>query len=247
MYFLRVLRFARVTEMRPSKEKIDSRSASITALSSRFLSGLDKTAVDGILAVAQHRRFPVDHNITVGGFRATSLYVIQSGQARLYHLTKTGELVFLALLVPGDVAGLVAILDTPPPYMATAEATCSCEVLAWEHSAIRKLVSCYPLLAENALHIALAHLRTYIDRHVALVTKTAQARLAETLLKLGEQTGQFHPEGIEIRATNDELAAFADVSPFTASRVLSNWGRMGALSKARGRILLQAPEALMVD
>jgi len=131
--------------------------------------------------------------------------------------------------------------------MATAQATCDCEVLAWEHSAIRKLVSCHPLLAENALHIALAHLRTYIDRHVALVTKTAEARLAETLVRLGEQTGEFHPEGIEIRTTNDELAAFAGIRPFTASRVLRNWDRAGALSKARGRILLQAPEALMVD
>jgi CRP-like cAMP-binding protein len=131
--------------------------------------------------------------------------------------------------------------------MATAEATCECEVLAWEHLAIRKLVSRYPLLAENALHIALANLRIYIDRHVALVTKTAEARLAETIVRLGEQTGEFHPEGIEIRATNDELAAFAGVSPFTASRVLGHWGRAGALSRERGRMLLQDPEALMVD
>ena len=233
--------------MCPSKGNVDSRSASITTLSSRFLTGIDKAGVEDILGVAQLRRFPAEHDITTGGCRASSLYLIQSGRVRLYHLTKAGELVLLAWLVPGDVAGLVALLEIPPSYMATAQATCDCEVLAWEHLAIRKLVSCYPLLAENALHIALAHLRTYIDRHVALVTKTAEARLAETLVRLGEQTGEFHPEGIEIRTTNDELAAFAGIRPFTASRVLRNWDRAGALSKARGRILLQAPEALMVD
>ena len=233
--------------MCPTKRKVDSRSASITVLSSRFFSGIDRTGVEDILGVAQLRRCPAEHDITTGGCRASSLYLIQSGRVRLYHLTKAGELVLLAWLVPGDVAGLVALLEIPPSYMATAQATCDCEVLAWEHLAIRKLVSCYPLLAENALHIALAHLRTYIDRHVALVTKTAEARLAETLVRLGEQTGEFHPEGIEIPTTNDELAAFAGIRPFTASRVLRNWDRAGALSKARGRILLQAPEALMVD
>jgi CRP/FNR family transcriptional regulator, nitrogen oxide reductase regulator len=233
--------------MCPSKGNVDSRSASIAALSSRFLTGIDKAGLEDILGVAQLRRFPAGHNITTGGCRASNLYLIQSGRARLYHLTKAGELVLLAWLVPGDVAGLAASLKTPPSYMATAESTCECEALAWEHLAIRKLVSCYPLLAENALHIALAHLRTYIDRHVALVTKNAEARLAETLLRLSEQTGEFHPEGIEIRATNDELAAFASISPFTASRVLRNWDRAGTLSKARGRILLQDPEALMVD
>jgi CRP-like cAMP-binding protein len=233
--------------MCPSKGNVDSRSASIVALSSRFLTGIDKAGLEYILGMAQLRRFPVGQNITTGGSRASSLYLIQSGRARLYHLTKAGELVLLAWLVPGDVAGLAASLKIPPPYMATAESTCDCEVLAWNHLAIRKLVSCYPLLAENALHIALEHLRTYIDRHVGLVTKNAETRLAETLLRLSEQTGEFHPEGIEIRATNDELAAFADISPFTASRVLRSWDRAGTLSKARGRILLQAPEALMVD
>jgi CRP-like cAMP-binding protein len=209
--------------------------------------GIDKAGLEDILGVAQHRRFPAGHEITTGGGRASTLYLIQSGRARLYHLTKAGELVLLAWLVPGDVAGLATSLKIPHAYMATAESTCDCEVLAWEHLVVRKLFSRYPVLAENALHIALEHLRTYIDRHVALVTKNAEARLAETLLRLSEQTGEFHPQGIEIRATNDELAAFAGISSFTASRVLSSWDRAGTLSKARGRILLQDPEALMVD
>ena len=131
--------------------------------------------------------------------------------------------------------------------MATSEANCDCEVLVWEHSTIRKLVTSYPVLAENGLHISLGYLRTYLDRHLGLLTRTAEERLAKTLVRLSEKAGEFHPEGIEIRATNDELASLADISPFTASRVLSGWQRMGALCKGRGRIILQAPEALMVD
>ena len=140
----------------------------------------------------------------------------------------------------------MTMLKSPPPYMATAEAISDCEVLAWEHSVIRKLVSLHPLLAENALRIALRYLRTFIDRHAGLVTKTAEERLAETLVRLSDQSGQFRPEGIEIRATNDELGALADISPFTASRVLNNWVHAGVVSKGRGRVLLHAPEALMI-
>jgi CRP-like cAMP-binding protein len=175
------------------------------------------------------------------------LFLVQRGRARLYHLTKHGDLVLLARLVPGDVIGLEAALKHPPPYMATAEAISGCEVLAWEHSVIRKLVSLHPLLAENALHISLGYLRTYIERHVGLVTKTAEERLAEALVRLSDQSGQFHPEGIEIRATNDELGALADISPFTASRVLNHWVHAGTVSKGRGRVLLLSPEALMID
>ena len=130
--------------------------------------------------------------------------------------------------------------------MATAEAISDCEVLVWDHSVIRNLASLHPLLAENAFRISLGHLRTFIDRHTGLVTKTAEERLAKILVRLSDQSGQFHPEGIEIRATNDELGALADISPFTASRVLNNWVHAGVVSKRRGGVLLHAPEALMV-
>jgi CRP-like cAMP-binding protein len=148
---------------------------------------------------------------------------------------------------PGDVIGLVALLRSPSDYMATAEATSDCELLAWEHSVLRKLVSQHPLLGENGLQIALDYLRSYYQNHIGLATKTAEERLAETLLRLGDQTGEVHPDGIEIQATNDQLGALANISPFTASRVLTNWARAGIVSKGRGRVTLHAPEALMID
>jgi CRP/FNR family transcriptional regulator, nitrogen oxide reductase regulator len=226
---------------------INSRSASAAARSSSFLKGLEETAASDILGAAQIRRIAAKHNITSGGHRATHLFLVQSGQAHYYHLTEQGKSVLLAWLVPGDVIGLVALLKSPSAYMATADATSDCELLAWERSVIRKLVSQHPLLGENGLHIALGHLRSYVHRHIGLVTKTAEGRLADTLLKLGDQSVDVHPNGIEIRVTNDQLGALTDISPFTVSRVLGKWVRAGIVSKGRGRILLHAPEALMID
>jgi CRP-like cAMP-binding protein len=225
---------------------INSRSV-LAAKSSRFLTGLDQADTQAILAAAQTRRISAKHNVISGGHPATHLFLVQSGRLRYYHLTKQGELVLLAGLVPGDVIGLMTLLKSPDAYMASAEATSDCELLSWEHGVIRKLVSRYPLLGENGLHIALGYLQGYIQRHVGLVTKTAEERLADTLCRLADKSGEVHPDGIEIRATNDELGALADVSPFTASRVLRKWVRAGILTKGRGRVLLQAPEALMID
>lgn len=226
---------------------VNTRSAWAAAESSSFLTGLDQPALQTVLAAARTRRISAKDNITTGGQPASHLFLVQSGRVRFYHLTKQGDVVLLARLGPGDVFGLVALLKTKSAYMATAEATSECALLAWEHSVVRKLASRHPLLVENGLHIALGYVHTYIERHVALVTRTADERLAETLLKLGDKSGEVHSDGVEIRATNDELGALADVSPFTASRVLSRWARAGTLSKGRGRILLHAPEALMID
>jgi CRP/FNR family transcriptional regulator, nitrogen oxide reductase regulator len=222
-------------------------SALAPASSLSFLTGLDEPATQAILVAGQIRRISAHSNITTGGEKATHLFLVQKGRVHYYHLTKQGESVLLAYLLPGDVIGLVTLLKNPSPYMATAEADSDCELLAWEHSVIRKLVSSYPPLGENGLHMALVYLRNYIDRHIGLVTKTAEERLAETLLKLGEQAGKVQADGIEIRATNDQLGKLADISPFTASRVLNNWVGSGILSKGRGRIVLHSPEALMIS
>ncbi len=226
---------------------LDSRSALAVARSSSFLAGLDPAAVQTILSAAPVRRVSAKHNIITGGHGATHLFQVQSGRVRYYHLTKHGEVVLLGWLVPGDVIGLVALLRTQSTYMATAEAASECKLLAWDQSVIRKLAARYPPLTENALNIALGYVRAYIERHVGLVTKSAEERLAGTLLQLSDNSGEVRPEGIEIRATNDELGALADISPFTASRLVSNWAREGTVSKGRGRLLLHDPEALMID
>jgi CRP-like cAMP-binding protein len=131
--------------------------------------------------------------------------------------------------------------------MGTAAAISDCELLAWEHKSIRKLGKTYPQLAENALRILLHYLKGYANRHVGLMTKTSQQRLAGTLLNVGHRAGRVHPHGIEIEATNEQLSALADISPFTTSRLLSGWERKGAVSTTRGRALVHTPEALVVE
>lgn len=200
-----------------------------------------------MLGAAEIRRVCAKQPITTGGHAATHLFLVQSGRARYCHLTKKGELVVLARLVPGDVIGLLTLLKNPSTYIASAEADSDCELVAWDRAVIRKFASRYPQLGENSFRIALDYLRNYVDRHAALLTETAVERLAKTLLKLAHQSGEIRPDGVEIRATNDELSALADISRFTASRALSDWVRSGTISKGRGRILLHAPEALMVD
>jgi len=228
------------------KAMVNSRSASITALSSSLFAGLERSAACAILATAQIQSISAKHTISKEGDRATRLFLVQSGRARCYHLTEKGKLVLLAWLLPGDVTGLVATLKSPPPYMVTTEAISDCEVLTWAHPDIRELVSLHPLLAENALRISLSYLRTYIDSHIGLVSRTAKGRLAKTLLSLSDRLGQFHSQGITISATNEELGGLANISPFTASRVLKSWERAGTVSKGRGCVLIRDPEALMI-
>jgi len=226
---------------------VNSLSALALAKSSRFLAGFEESATHAILAEAKIRRVSAKDKIVSKGHPATHLFLVQSGQVHYYHLTKQGESVLLARLVLGDAIGLAALLKSPSAYRADAEAASDCELLAWDHTVMRKLVSRYPLLMENGLRIGLDLLQIYAKRHIGLVTKTAEERVADTLIRLGHQSGEVRPDGIEIHITNAALGALADVSLFTASRVLRKWVRGGIISKKRGSVVLHHPEALMID
>jgi CRP-like cAMP-binding protein len=53
------------------------------------------------------------------------------------------------------------------------------------------------------------------------------------------------PSGVEVDVKNVELASLADVSSFTASRLLQEWERKGAVEKSRGKVLIRSPEKLL--
>jgi CRP-like cAMP-binding protein len=78
------------------------------------------------------------------------------------------------------------------------------------------------------------------------MSKTAEQRLAITLLDLANRIGSVHPNGVEIETTNEQISSLADVTRFTTSRLLKNFERKGAVSKRRGKVVIRSPEALAI-
>jgi CRP-like cAMP-binding protein len=111
---------------------------------------------------------------------------------------------------------------------------------------MRELMICFPALVGNSLSIAVTeHLAWTVAAMVSLSSDDARGRIAHLLVNLACGIGSATSEGIELRITNEDLASAANVTPFTASRVLGEWQRAGVLTKSRGRVLLRAPELLL--
>jgi len=213
---------------------------------SKLLAGLGDAALRRILDAAEVRHIAAKTNVTIGGERPDHLFLLQSGRAKFYSSTESGAEIVLLWKVPGDVIGLVSLLANPPSYMVSAKTVSACQFLVWNHATIRRLAKAHPQLTENGLRMALHYLNAYMNRHVGVVTKSAESRLAEALLHLATAAGQVRPAGVEIDITNEQLSSLSDISPFTASRLLSKWERHGKLSKQRGRVTLRSPESLMI-
>ena len=59
---------------------------------------------------------------------------------------------------------------------------------------------------------------------------------------LGERFDRF---GAMVR--NEDLASAANITTFTASRIMSEWERARMVRKGRGRVLIPAPERLLLQ
>ena len=210
-----------------------------------FLAGTGRDQLSKILGAAEIRKISAGQIILREGTPPAHLFLLKSGRAKFYRLTRSGGEVLLSLLAPGDAFGLGTLLARPVPYIGTAETTRDSELLVWEQARIRRLAQKYPRLAQNALGIVLRYLAAHFDRLFDLVACTASERLARVVLHLGKETGIVVPAGVEIAVTNEELAAQANVSAFTVSRFLNRWARTGALVKSRGKVFIHSPEKLI--
>jgi CRP/FNR family cyclic AMP-dependent transcriptional regulator len=221
----------------PVKEKDSTHGA-------KFFDGLPEDALAIIMGYGDPQLVSAKNTIITGGKSATHLYLLKAGRAKYYRVTESGGELMFRLLTPGDVFGLGTLLEHPLAYIGSAEAISDCEIVIWQHKTVRMLAGRYPRLGENALRIVIEYLTNYADRHTGLVSKSADHRLATVLISLARRTGEMRPDGVKLKATNEQLGGLADTSHFNVSRILSRWHREGAIHKERGAVVVHSPELL---
>jgi CRP-like cAMP-binding protein len=213
-------------------------------LESPLLKGLTVSDRDKVLSASSERRVRADSVIVHQGDPADHLFLISKGCARYFYITPQGKKIVLFWLMPGQIFGGSALLPTPTEYLVGTEVLKDVLLLVWRRSRIRALASHIPRLLDNALTVANDYLTWYLAAHTSLVSHTAEQRLAQVLVTLAHGFGHKASGGTRVELTNEQLASAANVTPFTASRILSSWQRNGAVVKSRGEILLRSPERL---
>jgi CRP-like cAMP-binding protein len=210
----------------------------------RFFEGLEAPDVRAILAAGTQQRFHANSVLHNQGYPAGHLFLLLTGRVRRFFLTEDGQKVVLLRVPPGEIFGEATLLARPAEYLVSAEAIINSSALVWSRATIRDFCERYPRLVENALLISFDYLAAYRGVHASLISNSAPQRLARVLGNLAAGIGQKVPGGVELDVRNEELANEANISPFTASRLLNAWQREGILVKSRGKVLLRFPYRL---
>jgi CRP-like cAMP-binding protein len=217
--------------------RVDDRPQSI-----ELLRGLKPHESDMVLRAGRRRRFSTKSVMTYQGEPADHLLLLWKGRARYFYETSSEKRLLLKWITPGQTFGGAALVFKPFKYLVSTEAVRDSIVLEWDRATIRALARRLPQLLENSLLIDMDYVAWYVAAHAALSSQSARKRLASVLFGLAKTIGQKVSNGIELGVTNEELSESANITPYTASRLISEWQKSGCIRKCRGKIVLLTPE-----
>jgi len=181
------------------------------------------------------RRFERSEVLYFEGNPADRVWVVASGEVRLYKSSPGGQITTLDVLRPGEIFGGLSVLpDEVYPTGAEAVTAGSAWWLGRKH--FLRLLEEEPDLSLEILQIVSGRLRAAHDRLRSFAHDPAPVRLARALLDATQ-------EG-EARVTRRALAEAAGTTVETAIRVLRRFERAGLLRGEVGHIHLQDESTL---
>src|ERR1043165_7155352 len=158
------------------------------------------------------------------------LYVVASGQIRIFKTSASGREQVLSIDGPGSSVAELPVFDGGN-YPASVAAIEDAKLLFVSKQDFQSLVLTHPQVALNVLRVVGARLRRLVGIIEELSFTTVRHRLASFLLRLAQSGGKRTSEGIEILlpASNQELASQIGTVRELVSRNLSRFQAEGLL------------------
>jgi len=196
---------------------------------------LSRERLARVVPLLRERRFERPEVLYFEGSSADRVWVVASGEVRLYKSSPGGQITTLDVLRPGEIFGGLSVLPDEV-YSAGAEAVMAGSAwwLAREH--FLRLLQEEPRLSLEILQILSLRLRDAHDRLRSFAQDPAPARLARALLDATHE-GEAH-------VTRRALAEAAGTTVETAIRVLRRFERAGLLRGEVGHIHLRDANTL---
>lgn len=202
-----------------------------------IFSGLSETELAFLAQHAVPRRFSAGETVFAEGEPCAGLYVVESGQVRIFKSSAGGREHVLSIEGPGSSIAELPVFDGGN-YPASAAAVDKTTLLFVSKQDFQSLCLTHPQVALKVLRVVGARLRRLVGIIEELSFTTVRHRLAAFLVRLAKTSGKRNGSGIDIAlpANNQELAAQIGTVRELVSRNLSRFQAEG-LIRIEGRIV----------
>jgi CRP-like cAMP-binding protein len=196
----------------------------------RDLSPQEITTLNGRIRL---RKYAKGEAIYWQGDKAHELFLLRKGRVELYHLTRHGKRLQLAVMQPGTFFGEMSLLRDKPRF-DTAEVVQEAHVAAISRGEAEQIIREQPdfalfLVKELSRRLQLSDLR-----QVSLAYHDVSTRLATELLHLSRQE-----RGVLLPITHQELGERSGLLRETVTKMLDTFQEEGLVELHRGKISLR--------
>jgi CRP/FNR family transcriptional regulator len=191
-----------------------------------FFRALPRDVLAQVSPLLHERRLDRQRVLFFEGRSAEFLWVVRSGEVRLYKSSPGGQITTLEVLGPGEIFGAVTLAEVP--YSTNAEVVSEGRAWCLPGVHVRRLLAEQPALAVEILQVVSARLHEAHERLRSFAHDSAPQRLARALLR-ASITGEAH-------VTRRALAEASGTTVETAIRVLRRFEREGIIRGEVGLI-----------
>jgi CRP-like cAMP-binding protein len=194
-------------------------------------------------AALQHRA--AGEMIFVEGEPCHGLFVVQSGQVKIFKSSAGGREQVILISGPGSTIAELPVFDGGP-YPASAAALADATLLEVRKDDVHQLCLERPQVALKLLCVVGARLRRLLAMIEELSFTTVRQRLAALLLHEAQTHGQKTPQGVEfvLPWTQQELAAQVGTVRELVSRNFSRFQSTGVIQVEGRKVLVTNLDAL---
>ncbi len=203
-----------------------------------LFSGLTESELGFLAQRTVTRRYSAGEMVFGEGEPCTGLYVVESGNVRIFKSSASGREQVLSIDGPGGSIAEIPVFDGGN-YPASAAAIDDLTLLFVSKQEFQALCLDHPQVPLKVLRVVGARLRRLVGIIEELSFTTVRHRLASYLLRLAQKSGKRSAAGVEVvlPMTNQELAAQIGTVRELVSRNLSRLQAEGML-KIDGRTVL---------
>jgi CRP-like cAMP-binding protein len=155
-----------------------------------------------------------DSEIYGEGEEAEFVYQVVSGAVRTYKILSDGRRQVGGFYLPGDVFGL----EISETYGLSAEAVCNATITVIKRSSLWSLAKTDSDVAQALWTLSARELQR-VQKHVLLLVRTAQERVASFLLELADRTAAAGV--IDLPMSRQDIADHLGLTVETVSRTLT--------------------------
>jgi len=227
-------------QMIRSHPKVAADDLVVLSLSALF-QNLARVDLQGLVESAREHRVPKGGFYYHQGDPASPLkvYVLTRGTVKLVRTDPYGRSVIIRIVKPMESFGDRLTLGDATRYVS-AQALEESRAFAWDAATILQAITTRPAVSLNAVRVLEELIEKERTRLQDLATSGVEQRLARFLLRLAQSIGRQTVRGlaIDVSLSGQDLAELVITTPYTVSRILADWRRLGIADAQRERILL---------